>query len=159
MMSSSSESSRSKVHTDDKVGRSQENDEALDVACFENNYNNYNLPFELGRERSLGECELSGDNPKEGKVTADKHAKILMEEVSNVMVQKGGCSWADLFSKKSGLVDGLNIVSGVEVNVGPLVEPAINNMGADSSNKLDQFVQDNLGCRPISINQINKIYL
>ncbi|KAK8598656.1 hypothetical protein V6N13_094620 [Hibiscus sabdariffa] len=86
MMSSSSESSLSKVHAGDKVGRSQENDEALNVACFGNHYNNCNLPFELGRERSLGECELSGDNPKEGKVTVVKHAEKLMEEVSNVMV-------------------------------------------------------------------------
>ncbi|KAK8573651.1 hypothetical protein V6N13_009739 [Hibiscus sabdariffa] len=136
MMSFSLESSRSKVHADDKVGRSQKNDE-----CFGNHYNNCNLLFELGRERSLGECELSGDNPKEGKVTVVKHAEKLMEEVSNVMVQKAECSWADMFSEKSGLVDGLNIVSGVEVNVGPLVEPAISNMGAEGSTKLDQFVQ------------------
>ncbi|KAK8549919.1 hypothetical protein V6N13_055480 [Hibiscus sabdariffa] len=38
MMSSSSESSRSKVHAGDEVGRSQENDKALNVACFGNHY-------------------------------------------------------------------------------------------------------------------------
>ncbi|KAK8585688.1 hypothetical protein V6N13_050661 [Hibiscus sabdariffa] len=53
MMSSFSESSRSKVHVDNKVGKSQENDKALDVACFGNHYNNCNLPFELGREKKF----------------------------------------------------------------------------------------------------------
>ncbi|KAK9001054.1 hypothetical protein V6N11_082846 [Hibiscus sabdariffa] len=74
--SSSSESSRSKAPAEGEVDKSQEKDEALNAACFQNHDNNAKLPFELGRVRCLGESDLSRNSPNEGKVSVDKQADI-----------------------------------------------------------------------------------
>ncbi|KAL4280962.1 hypothetical protein GQ457_03G001400 [Hibiscus cannabinus] len=79
-LSSSSESSRSKAPVNGEVGSSQDRDEALNAACFGNHDNNGNFPFELGRDRSLGESDLSGYSPKEGEVSIDKQADNLVAE-------------------------------------------------------------------------------